>query len=70
MADGASATGPVATAFGSTGMTGETMVEITAGLDAGQTIVTGPFKTLREIEDGDKARLEEPKKDAKKAKKG
>lgn len=54
----------------STGMTGETMVEITAGLDAGQTIVTGPFKTLREIEDGDKARLEEPKKDAKKAKKG
>ncbi len=54
----------------STGMTGETMVEITAGLDAGQAIVTGPFKTLREIEDGDKARLEEPKKDAKKAKKG
>jgi len=52
----------------STGMTGETMVEVTAGLEAGQTIVTGPFKTLREIEDGGKARLEEPKKDAKKKK--
>lgn len=52
-----------------TGMTGETMVEVTAGLDAGQTIVTGPFKTLREIEDGDKVRLEEPKKDAKGKKK-
>ena len=50
----------------STGMTGETMVEVSAGLEAGQTIVTGPFKTLREIEDGGKARLEEPKKDAKK----
>ena len=45
-----------------TGMTGETMVEITSGLEAGQSIVTGPFKTLREIGDGDKVRLEEPKK--------
>lgn len=52
-----------------TGMTGETMVEVTAGLEAGQTLVTGPFKTLREIEDGDKARLEEPKKDGKDKKK-
>jgi len=51
-----------------TGMTGETMVEVASGLEAGQSIVTGPFKTLREIEDGDKARLEQPKKDAKKKK--
>jgi multidrug efflux pump subunit AcrA (membrane-fusion protein) len=49
-----------------TGMTGETMVEITTGLEVGKSIVTGPFKTLREIGDGDKVRLEEPKKDDKK----
>ena len=49
-------------------MTGETKVEIPSGLAAGDEIVTGPFKTLREIEDGDKVRLEEPKKkDGKKA---
>ena len=44
------------------GMLGQTMVEIVSGLDDGQEIVTGPFKALREIKDGDKVRREEPKK--------
>jgi hypothetical protein len=38
------------------------MIEIVSGLAEGQQIVTGPFKALREIEDGDRVRLEEPKK--------
>lgn len=51
-----------------TGMTGETQVEVVAGLAEGQEIVTGPFKALREIADGDAVRREEPKKEG--AKKG
>jgi HlyD family secretion protein len=37
-----------------TGLTGELMVEIVEGLRPGQEIVTGPFKALRTIKDGDK----------------
>lgn len=44
------------------GMLGQTMVEVTTGLEEGQEIVTGPFKALREIKDGDKVRREEEKK--------
>ena len=44
------------------GMTGETQVEIQSGLAEGDEIITGPFKSLREIKDGDRVRLEEPKK--------
>jgi HlyD family secretion protein len=52
------------------GMTGETQVEIQSGLSEGDEIITGPFKALREIKDGDRVRLEEPKKsDDKSAKK-
>ena len=43
-------------------MTGETQVEIQSGLSDGDEIITGPFKALREIKDGDRVRLEEPKK--------
>jgi HlyD family secretion protein len=43
-------------------MLGQTMVEVTTGLEEGQEIVTGPFKALREIKDGDKVRREEEKK--------
>jgi HlyD family secretion protein len=52
------------------GMTGETQVEIQSGLSDGDDVITGPFKSLREIKDGDRVRLEEPKKDDKSAKKG
>lgn len=37
-----------------TGLAGELMVEIVEGLKPGQEIVTGPFKALRTIKDGDK----------------
>ena len=43
------------------GMTGEMDVEITAGLDDEAEVITGPFRALRELKDGDRVRVEEPK---------
>ena len=43
------------------GMTGEMDVEISTGLDDDVEIITGPFKALRELKDGDRVRLEEEK---------
>ena len=48
-------------------MTGETQVEIQSGLSDGDEVITGPFKALREIKDGDRVRLEEPKKEGDKS---
>lgn len=48
------------------GMTGEMDVEITTGLDDEVEIITGPFRALRELKDGDRVRLEEPKKEGEK----
>ncbi|HET9795926.1 MAG TPA: efflux RND transporter periplasmic adaptor subunit [Thermoanaerobaculia bacterium] len=45
-----------------TGLSGELSVEVKNGLDAGQQIVTGPFKALRTIKDGDKVMIEKEKK--------
>jgi HlyD family secretion protein len=45
-----------------TGISGETSVEIVNGINAGAEIVTGPFKALREIEDGKKVRIAKEKK--------
>ena len=39
-----------------TGITGELMVEAVSGVPAGEEIVTGPFKALREIKDGDRVK--------------
>jgi HlyD family secretion protein len=39
-----------------TGITGELMVEVVSGLPAGEEIVTGPFKALREIKNGDRVK--------------
>jgi HlyD family secretion protein len=39
-----------------TGLTGDTNIEIVKGLAGGEQIVTGPFRALREIKDGDKVR--------------
>jgi HlyD family secretion protein len=39
-----------------TGISGELMVEVVSGLPAGEEIVSGPFKALREIKDGDKVK--------------
>ena len=39
-----------------TGITGELMVEVVSGPRPGEEIVTGPFKALREIKDGDRVK--------------
>ena len=44
-----------------TGLTGDTNIEIVKGVGEGQEIVTGPFKALREIKDGAKVREQEKK---------
>ncbi len=46
------------------GLAGELKVEVTAGLTAGQEIVTGPFKTLRALKEGDRVKIEKEKKGA------
>lgn len=46
-----------------TGLSGETDIEITSGASEGQKIVTGPFRALREIKDGSKVKEQkEPEK--------
>jgi len=37
------------------------------GLKGGETLITGPFKALRNMKPGDAVKLEKPKKDEKKA---
>ena len=50
-----------------TGLAGDTNIEIVTGLKAGQQIITGPFRALRDIKDGSKVKEQkEPKKDAEK----
>ena len=47
-----------------TGLTGDTSIEILTGLKPGQQIITGPFKALREIKDGSKIKEQkEPSKE-------
>jgi HlyD family secretion protein len=45
-----------------TGLSGELSIEVTSGLSGGRQIVTGPFKALRTIKDGDKVMIEKEKK--------
>ena len=52
-----------------TGLTGETSVEIVRGLTEGQQIVTGPFRALRDIKDGSKVREQKEEKGEKGEKK-
>jgi len=42
-----------------TGISGEHYVEITAGLEEDESVVTGPFDTLRELRAGTKVKIEE-----------
>lgn len=42
-----------------TGLSDETHVEIVAGLEAGEAVVAGPYRTLRDLDDGDAVRVEE-----------
>lgn len=46
------------------GLAGELKVEVTDGLSRGQEIVTGPFKTLRTLKEGDAVKIEKEKKGA------
>ncbi len=41
-------------------------VEILFGISAGDTVISGPYKALRSIKDGDPVKLEKPKKEKKK----
>ena len=45
-----------------TGLAGDTSIEIISGVKAGQQIITGPFKALRDIKDGSKVREQKPEK--------
>jgi HlyD family secretion protein len=45
-----------------TGLIGDLSIEVVKGLEGGETVVTGPFKALREINPGDAVTLEKPKK--------
>jgi HlyD family secretion protein len=49
-----------------TGLAGDTNIEIVSGLTAGQEIITGPFRALRDIEDGAKVREQKEEKEKKK----
>jgi len=53
-ADGAAERRPV-----TTGISDPTHVEILAGVDEGERVVTGPYRTLRDLEDGDDVKLDE-----------
>ncbi len=44
------------------GLAGELNVEVTSGLSSGQELVTGPFKTLRALKEGDRVKRETEKK--------
>ena len=45
-----------------TGLTGDTNIEIAKGLTAGQQIITGPFRALRDIKDDSKVREQKEEK--------
>ena len=50
-----------------TGLSGESSIEIISGLRPGQQIITGPFKALRDINDGSKVKEQKEKEKAKKS---
>jgi hypothetical protein len=48
-----------------TGLAGELDIEVASGLKDGESVISGPFKTLRTIKEGDK--VKEMSEDKKKA---
>jgi HlyD family secretion protein len=46
-----------------TGLSDETSVELTAGVKAGEQVVTGPYRTLRDLKDGDAVRVSQSTED-------
>jgi HlyD family secretion protein len=45
-----------------TGIAGDKYFEVTSGLKEGQRVVTGPFTSVRDLAEGDRVKLEQPKK--------
>lgn len=45
-----------------TGLLGDLNIEVTEGLKGGETVITGPFKALREMKEGELVRKEKKKK--------
>ena len=43
-----------------TGLTSETMIEVMGALQAGDVVVSGPYKALRELKPGTKVKKEQP----------
>ena len=52
-----------------TGISDETRVEVLAGLKPGEQVVTGPYRSLRDLQDGDAVQISKPE-DEKKARTG
>lgn len=48
-----------------TGISDETRVEIVSGVKPGDKVVTGPYRSLRDLDNGDAVQVADPKKDAK-----
>jgi HlyD family secretion protein len=46
-----------------TGLSDETSVELTAGIKAGEQVVTGPYRTLRDLKDGDAVQVSQSTED-------
>lgn len=46
-----------------TGILGETDIEVLSGIEAGETIVTGSYKTLRTLSDDDPIKIQDPQKE-------
>lgn len=46
-----------------TGLLGELSLEVVDGLKGGETVITGPFRSLRSLKPGDPVKLEEKKQD-------
>jgi HlyD family secretion protein len=42
-----------------TGLSDETHVEILTGLEAGEKVVTGPYRSLKDLDDGDPVKVRE-----------
>jgi HlyD family secretion protein len=45
-----------------TGIAGDKYFEVTSGLEEGNRVITGPFTSVRDLADGDKVKLQKPKK--------
>ena len=56
-------TAPVLDGNAAAGLLGELSLEVSSGLKGGETLITGPFKSLRELKPGDPVKVEKPKKD-------